>query len=370
MIFGMTVLEHDLVFVGGGLAAMLLLRDLGPALPDRVAVVDPHLPRERPTVHWSYWSQGATLYDRFATGAWRRARVADGQPEPIAPFTLRLVRSTDVFTHLDGFLASSPIEWLQTRATSIINLADGRYEIVTDAGTLRTTWVFDSAPDVPPTFPFQQKPRAVESGTGVRVEADGPVFDPATATLFDPLDESSFAYLLPLSPTEALLESASFGPVEIGEDPATLLRYLQTRHPGAEFTVTHAESGAIPLGFAPQRTAGPRHILLGTKRGLIKPSAGYGVVRIAEESRRLARLWRDNLPLPPSRQSAWWWRFLDTGFLQLAAHDPRLPLALLRRVMGAAPLAQSLRFIDEDLPPRQLLPLVRSALPIVLGKKP
>jgi lycopene beta-cyclase len=369
MVVGMAVLEYDLVFVGGGLAAMLLLHELGPGLPDRVAVVDPHPPRERPTVHWSYWSSVETPYDRFATGIWRRARVADGPSKPIAPFALRLVLSTDVFAHLDGILASSSIEWLQTRARSITGLADGRYEILTDAGTLRATWVFDSATDVPPAFPSRQGPRAVESGTGVRVESDSAVFDPATATLFDPLDESSFAYLLPLSPTEALLESASFGPVGMKEDKAPLLRYLRTSRPGAGFTVSHAESGSIPLGFAPRRTAGPRHVLLGTKRGLIKPSAGYGIVRIAEESKHLARLWRDNRPLPPSRQSAWWWRFLDTGFLRLAAHDPRLPLALLQRVMGAVPLSQSLRFIDEDLPPRQLLPLIRTALPVVLGKK-
>jgi lycopene beta-cyclase len=361
--------EYDLVFVGGGLAALLLKRALGPALPDGVAVVDPCLPRERPTVHWSYWSHQKTLYDRFALGVWRKARVADKPPEPLAPFTLRLVRSTDFLAHVEELLSSVPMEWLQTRARSITNLADGRYEIVTDAGTLRAKWVFDSATDVPPTFPSRHGPYALESGTGVRVEADGPVFDPATAILLDPLDESTFAYLLPLSPKE-VLESAAFGPVGMKEDQATLLRYLQARHPGARFTVSHAESGSIPLGFAPQRTAGPRHILLGTKRGLVKPSAGYGIVRIASESEYLARLLRENRPLPPSRRSAWWWRFLDTGFLRLAARDPRLPLALLQRVMGADPLTQSLRFIDEDLPPRQLLPLFRSALPVVLGKKP
>jgi len=29
-----------------------------------------------------------------------------------------------------------------------------------------------------------------------------------------------------------------------------------------------------------------------------------------------------------------------------------------------------MRFIDEDLPSRQMLSLVRTALPVVLGKKP
>jgi hypothetical protein len=53
---------------------------------------------------------------------------------------------------------------------------------------LRSKWVFDSITDVPPTFPSRRQPRALESGTGIRVEADGPVFDPSTVTLFDPLD--------------------------------------------------------------------------------------------------------------------------------------------------------------------------------------
>jgi lycopene beta-cyclase len=147
-----------------------------------------------------------------------------------------------------------------------------------------------------------------------------------------------------------------------------LLRYLQSRYPPATFAVTHAEHGHIPLGFAPSQTAGPRHVLLGTKRGLVKPSAGYGVVRMALESKRLAGLWKQGRPLPPSQRSSPRWRFLDLGFLQLAAQDPRRPLALLRNVMHAVPLVQSLRFIDEELPSQQLATVFRAALPAVLGK--
>jgi lycopene beta-cyclase len=186
--------------------------------------------------------------------------------------------------------------------------------------------------------------------------------------MFDPLDERSFAYLLPLSPDEALLESATFDSAIQKEDETPLMRYLRSRYPGATFAVTHAEHGHIPLGFAPSQTTGPRHVLLGTKRGLVKPSAGYGVVRIAEESNRLAGLWKQGRPLPPSQRSSPRWRLLDVGFLQLAAHDPRRPLALVRNVMHAVPLVQSLRFIDEELPPRQLAGVFRAALPAVLGR--
>jgi Lycopene cyclase protein len=158
----MTSREYDLIFVGGGLAALLLLQELRTVLPARVAVVDPRLLHERSPVHWRYWSHEHSLYDRFATGVWRKARVADMPPESIAPFALRLVRSTDVFSYADGLLGSAPIEWLRTTARSIAGLADGLYEILTDAGTLRAHWVFDSAPDVPPVFPPPETPRGVE----------------------------------------------------------------------------------------------------------------------------------------------------------------------------------------------------------------
>ncbi len=361
--------KYDVVFVGGGLAALLLLKELREALPERVAVIDPIPPLERPPVHWSYWSRGQTLYDSFAIGAWRRARVADMPSESITPYTMRLVRSTDVFAHLAELLKSAPIEWIRTEARSISRRNDELYEIATKDSLIHARWVFDSAPDAIPTFPSPRQPKAVLSGTGIHVSSDREVFESATATLFDPLDEKSFAYLLPLSRTEALLESASFDSVARKTDETPLLQYLRARHPEAYFTVTHAEHGSIPLGFAPLQTTGPRHILLGTKRGLIKPSAGYGIVRIARESEHLARLWRENLPLPPSWRANWRWRLLDKGFLQLAAHDPRLPLALVHRVMRAVPLAQSLHFIDEELPLRQLVAVFRSALPVVLGKR-
>ena len=361
--------DYDAVFVGGGLAATLLLHGMRVAFPGRVLVVDPEPPTEGPPVHWSYWSQGATPYDRLSIGAWRWARVMDAPPEPISPFTLRLVRSTDVLASLWEDLGDLPIERRRAAARSVRLLAGGLYEVATDEGAVRARWVFDSAHGVAPVFPSPEGPGAVLSGTGLRIEADNPVFEVGVATLFDPLDGRSFAYLLPLSATEALLESASFGPDGMGEDRERLLGYLKERHPGAGFSVGHAEYGTIPLGFAPARTSGPRHVLIGAKRGLVKPSAGYGVVRIAEDCGRLARLWERGLPLPPSRRAPQPWRLLDGGFLRLAAEDPRLPMALLGRVMGAIPLAQSLGFISEELGVKRLGPLLRSAAPVVLGKQ-
>ena len=329
--------EYDVAFLGGGLAATLLLHGLRTSFPRRVAVIDPWPLSEQPPVHWSYWSRGPTPYDRFAIGTWFRARVGNAPPEPIAPFALQLVCSSDVLAGVGEPLRDLPIERLPASALSVKMGAGGLYEVETDVGAVSARWVFDSACEVEPSFPSARRPRAVLSGTGLRVEASAPIFDDGIATLFDPLDERSFAYLLPLSPTEALLESASFGPEGVGEDREPLVGYLRSRYPKADFYVSHSEYGTIPLGFAPPRTVGPRHVLIGTKRGLVKPSAGYGVVRIAEDCQRMARLWERSRPLPPSRRAPQPWRLLDEGFVRLAAKDPRLPMALLGRVWAQYP---------------------------------
>src|SRR4028118_1409377 len=153
--------DYDAVFVGGGLAATPLpaglraarrARDLvgGPgrgrggrrppllrhgmraASPERVLIVDPEPPTEGPPVHWSYWSRDPTPYDRLSIGAWRRAGARDLLPEPISPFTLRLVRSTDVLASLEEALEGLPIEQRRVTARSVRLLPGGLYEVATD----------------------------------------------------------------------------------------------------------------------------------------------------------------------------------------------------------------------------------------------
>jgi len=57
--------------------------------------------------------------------------------ESVAPYTLRLVRSTDVFDHIAEELSTVPIEWLRTSARSIEQRKDGTYEVITDTGAYR-----------------------------------------------------------------------------------------------------------------------------------------------------------------------------------------------------------------------------------------
>jgi hypothetical protein len=250
MVVGMAVRGYDLVFVGGDLAALPLLRELGPALPDRVAVVDPCLPHEHPTVHGSYWSCKETPYDRFAFGVWRKARVAGKPPEPIAPFALRLVRSADVLAHLDRIPGSPPSGGFRQEHARSPAWPTG----ATRSSRTRERCGRNGCSTVSPTFPYVSF-----STTAARPgKRHGHPRRGRRAGL-----RSEYRHPLRSAGLEFLCLPASAEP----HGGAARIRLFRTRRnergsdiptwvppdapPGAGFTVSYAESGCIPLGFAP-----------------------------------------------------------------------------------------------------------------------
>jgi lycopene beta-cyclase len=357
--------DFDTVFVGGGLAATRLLLTM-PEGFGRVAIIDPDSPSDGGGVHWSYWASGPTPYDPFTIGEWSWAAAGTSAPQPLHPRTLRLVRSIDVLGSWSRAVDQQGVERIRARARRVERLASGSYLVHTDAGDVAGRWVFDSACDIEPVFPASDRPGGVVSGVGLRVIADHPVFNTSVAVLFDPLNERSFAYVLPLTSTEALAESASMGRSAVGDDPEPVLDYLRRKFPGTRFSVESREHGVIPLGFAPRRTVGPRHVLLGTKRGLVKPSAGYGIRTIVEDTDRLVRKWQASGRPAPTRRAALPWRLFDASFLRLIEQDPGLAIPLLNRVTSAVPLSDMLGLLSEDVSLVRLWPALRAAAPLMV----
>ena len=122
---------------------------------------------------------------------------------------------------------------------------------------------------------------------GLEVRAPTPVFDPQTAILMDfRVDQSHgmhFVYLLPFSPTEALVESTLFSPETLAdEDYLAAIRDYLARHYGvSEFETLHRERGVIPLGQLKRRD--PAIEGIGGNGGAIRPSSGYAFIFIQRQ---------------------------------------------------------------------------------------
>ncbi len=238
-------------------------------------------------------------------------------------------------------------------------------------------------------FVFDSRPRQVPSGGlsfsqrfyGQFVRTSSPVFDPACCTLMDFRISQGrglhFVYVLPFSPTEALVENTYIQPFDVPAISAEQHRreiaaYLSEWYALNSFTVEREEAGAIPMTTQEFPRRDGRVFFIGTAGGCAKPSSGYTFTRIQAQCRQIAdavaagRL--DSFQEAPTSAR---FRFFDTVFLQALHECPGAFPDYFYRLFSRVPPDTLTAFLSETsswpsdfhiLRALPLLPFLRAAL--------
>ena len=360
--------RFDLAILGGGCAGLALGRDLALRQSElRVIIIEPreHYTDDRT---WCFWSRAdATLRPapRATWSRWHFSRA--GQSIHHVPEAARyhLVSSADYYRDAVRVIDAAPGITLRygTHAGSILHGADAA-TIETSRGPVCARWIIDTRP--PSTAQLRRAPLA-QLFSGVEVELDHDVFDPASPALMADMrtEDGGFAfdYILPFSARRALIEHTLFTPQP--HDPSQLDADCMARvnalcGPGAR--IIRRERGWLPMGLPTPPRQNGRVFLAGMTGGAVRPSSGYAFVRI----QRWAAACADHLiargrPLPAPSEPVF-----------LSAMD-RIFLSALTRNMDAAPdyfirIARALdgdafaRFMTDDATPSDWLRIV-AALP-------
>ena len=162
---------------------------------------------------------------------------------------------------------------------------------------------------------------------GWEIATDRPVFTPERATLMDFRDHAgpgvTFLYVLPFSPTRALLEHTAIEPLDARrvDREAALVSELSGRWGLREWQILRRESGLIPMTTFPFPTRrGPGFHVVGAGAGAVRPSSGYAFSRIQAHVSAVAAAVAAGRPLP-RRVSHPRYDLLDRVFLQALAED-------------------------------------------------
>jgi lycopene beta-cyclase len=362
--------DFDVAIVGAGVAGLCLARALrARGYAGSVLLIDGA--RDDDDLRTlSFWREGPSALDDLVRHRWRRLVVADerggARTVSLASHTYETVCFADLQRAVKDALRDDPRHRvLEGRLTALREDHDGATLTVGDL-TLRARWVFDSR--------FQRAGLSVDATPhhllwqrfhGLAVRVDREVFDPSAAVFLDfrgglPAG-TAFAYLLPYSPREALVELVSLAPLDA---EATLRAYLSAVHGVTGFEVLDREAGASPMTDLPfEALAGSCVRRIGIPAGMRKPSTGDAVTRILADCATLAEaLARGESPMvrPPSRGM---YRFLDGVFLALWSRWPSRMPGIFAALFARVPADAVLRFLDERASWRELLALV-SRLPV------
>ena len=230
-------------------------------------------------------------------------------------------------------------------------------------------------------FFFDSRPRPVPPGGltfsqrffGQFVRAESHTFDPSRCTLMDFRVSQEhglhFVYVLPFSPTEALVENTyiqapSAAPMTDAQHRDEIRAYLSTQLGLDTFTAEREEWGAIPMTTQELPSRDGSHFFIGTAGGCSKPSSGYTFTRIQAQCGRIADAAAagtlSSYREPPTSAR---FRFFDTVFLQALSDNPGAFPDYFYRLFSHVPPENLTAFLSETSLWPSDLPIIRS-LPV------
>jgi lycopene beta-cyclase len=364
----------DVAIVGAGVSGLCLARALVEAPETRgLAILLVDGARDDDALRTlSFWACGETPLDGLVRHTWHALDVtrADGvvTRAPLREHRYRTLFLADLRRDVTARLAASPrCRVIDGRVGALRETTD-HVEVDVAGDAWRARRVFDSR--------FRRGALAVDTrrwhllwqhfqGWIVRVSRD--VFDPAAVRLFDFRTRlpsgTAFFYTLPFSAREALVEFVSLSPT----DAASALHDHLTRVVGlreGEWSVVAHEAGVSPMTEQPfEGGVSPRIRAIGIAAGRLKPSTGYALTRILDDSARVAASLarRDaRIAAPPARPG---YRFLDGVLLELWSSRPARIPAVFGAMFARNPADRVLRFLDERAAPGDLVAFM-ATLPI------
>ncbi|HBB24774.1 MAG TPA: lycopene cyclase, partial [Bacteroidetes bacterium] len=164
-------------------------------------------------------------------------------------------------------------------------------------------------------------------------------------------DGVCFVYVLPYSPTEALVEctvfSGSTWPQSLYED--RLKAYMRDVIGIVGYDVIATETGAIPMcDRVPIRQRGDAWIAIGVAGGLTKPTTGYTVARCVRDAYRLMLQYRSTGTFSPPESAHWRFDWYDRLLLRIIRDEPAVVPRILWTLFERNPVERILRFLDEE----------------------
>lgn len=358
----------DYAILGGGGAGLSLLCHLhwaGALENKQVLIVEPAKKQQHDRT-WSFWESGEGPFEHLVKHRWPSVGVHNLQKQSayhMAPLAYKVIHSPDFYDYCQDLIDRLPnVHILPERAEQIVAHQD-QVSFSAAGQPYSAQWAFSSLPH-PLRAEAVQVPYLDQHFRGWFIETEQPAFDPQHATIMDfrtpQLGETRFLYVLPTSPTEALVEVAIFSNQHL---PAADYDQIITHYLHDHWQITglglkqegyksikaiqHTEQGVIPMTTYPYPKQNGRLIHIGLAGGYARPSTGFTFHNMQRHFAQLAQQLaqgEENLQAPqpwPSRHLAYDATILSILQKQELAGEQIFPLLFANN-----PPERVLRFLD------------------------
>lgn len=356
--------HYHYIIAGAGCAgSSLLMRMMAdPFFSDKKILVIDQSPKTTNDRTWCFWEKEPDIFEPIVQYRWQRLNFFSNSYSArldIAPYQYKMIRGIDLYDHVRKETANHPnIEWLYEKVNAV--KTDKDIAIVeTATQTITSDYLFNSIlfnkPETPPSGGRGGIYSLLQHFKGWVIETGKPCFDASTATFMDfrvgQERGTSFVYLMPLTPTTALVEYTLFTETVLPQEAyeTELRRYIGEQLLINDYQIVHEEFGVIPMTnqHFPQQQG--NIIYLGIAGGQVKGSSGYAFRFIQKRTAAIvAALKQTGKPFVQKPVSAVKFHFYDSVLLQVLQKRKMEGAEIFRQIFQKNPPERVLRFLDNE----------------------
>ena len=353
----MSTKSFDFIIIGAGLSGLHLAHSFlnDPFFKDfSIAIIDKSS-KSKNDKTYCFWEKGKGNWDSILTKSWTSALVYGTSKKinvPLLPYTYKMVKSLDFYNFvLSEIEASNTIQFFKDDVQYVNE--DNIVTVTCNTNSFQAKHVFDSRV----TEDFEKDKTAttlLQHFKGCTISTKKPTFNPEVLTMMDYRltykNTTSFMYVLPITPTKALIEYTFFSPslVEDHIYDSHLKTYISNTLSITDYAIIESEKGVIPMTdykFKKHHTDAITKI--GTAGGWVKGSSGYSFKMSEKKSKRII----ENIKTGSHPTNGLYnnkFELFDVIFLKVLKDDNSYGPKLFQDFYSKNEMAIALKFLDEE----------------------
>ncbi len=351
--------QYDYILGGGGTAgltlALLMAKDSF-FFDKRILIIDPQ-PKNTNDRTFCFWKNDIFPLEEIIYKKWDKLSFIDEKGQELdlelGDYTYNMIRGIDFYNHINPILKKAPhIDQVQAKIIQINEIGE-TVEVQTAQEKYFGRYFFKSYYD---KINLSNYNSTIQHFKGYIIETEEGFFDPERSTLMDfsipQEDDTRFFYVLPLSPTKALVEIAIFSnEIATNDEYDCWLKDYITNDLGIQkFTIEEEELGQIPMTDYPFKNHDTSQIIhIGTGGGNVKPSSGYAFMRIQKHIYKIVECLKfGDDPVNAKRIFSSKFKWYDRIFLNVILKNRVKGAAVFSAMFHRTPAKHIFEFLDEE----------------------
>ena len=350
---------YDFIFLGAGCASLSIIMRMiksGKFADKKILLIDKE-PKTKNDRTWCFWEKQDGFFESIVHKKWDMISFLSdsfSSDLKIAPYKYKMIRGNDFYQHcFREFEKHKNINTLYGEVTQALVHKEGvTLHVNGEMLHLDYATIFNSI--LPKETSAPGIINLLQHFKGWVIETSQAAFDPSKAIFMDfrvgQKNCTTFAYLLPLSTTKALVEYTLFSK-EILEDAiydTELKNYVENILQIKEYQVIEKEFGVIPMTNRKFSFYESDLYNIGTAGGQTKASSGYTFQFIQKQSQIIVDSLIKGSSLKQIQSTPMRFRFYDNTLLYILYHKKLQGKDIFSRMFAKNDPVQVLRFLDNE----------------------